>query len=297
MAIEARIRSSFTWRFIIMSVVFLVLGVWGVYDYAVSIPTKERRNAQRVLIEQARAALETPQPDAKAPTAESVAALVAVRQEFWTVAGRLAAQEIERRNAETTEEMREALQEIHASEQDLQWMSGLVVIADGLVGERTLPLQGKPRQAYEQTEQFLTAIGHVDAPSAYDRPVQWLYILCLPCVPYFVWVWWVARRKVYRLDDDGTLHLPEGDWPAADITDIDMRRWMAKSIATVEHRSGTRAELDDYKYRDLHLIVGSIAHRLHPDEWDAEAKPATKATDAGDGEGSGEEAEVTGAAS
>ena len=27
------------------------------------------------------------------------------------------------------------------------------------------------------------------------------------------------------------------------------------------------------KFRDLHLIIGAIASRLHPDEWDAEAKP------------------------
>ena len=102
---------------------------------------------------------------------------------------------------------------------------------------------------------------------------QWAFISCLPFVPYFVWMFLATKRRVYRLDDDGTLHTPEGTWARGDIADIDMRRWMAKSIAWVVSSDGTRIKLDDYKFRDLYLIIGSIASRLHPDDWTSEAKP------------------------
>ena len=75
-----------------------------------------------------------------------------------------------------------------------------------------------------------------------------------------------------REEPDGTLHLPQGAWPQDQIADIDMSRWMAKSIVYVVHTQGTRVKLDDYKHRNLHLIIGGIASRLHPKAWDAEAK-------------------------
>ena len=52
---------------------------------------------------------------------------------------------------------------------------------------------------------------------------------------------------------------------------------MAKSVAAVEHRDGRRIKLDDYVHKDLHLIVGSIASRLHPEDWDDDAKPVKRA--------------------
>ncbi len=48
---------------------------------------------------------------------------------------------------------------------------------------------------------------------------------------------------------------------------------MAKSVAWVVNRDGTRVKLDDYKFKNLHLIVGRIAHRLTPEAWDEEARP------------------------
>ena len=78
---------------------------------------------------------------------------------------------------------------------------------------------------------------------------------------------------MYRLDDEGTLHTPQGTWTRPQIADIDMNRWMAKSIAWVVHNDGSRIKLDDYKFRKLNLIIGAIASRLHPDDWDDEARP------------------------
>lgn len=110
------------------------------------------------------------------------------------------------------------------------------------------------------------------SPGKFDPLIQWIYILCLPCVPYFILQLARAWGKSYRLDEDMTLHHPEGTWKAQDIVDIDMSRWMAKSIAWVVHVDGTRVKLDDYHYTNTHLIVGAIAQRKYPEKWDSEAK-------------------------
>ncbi len=113
----------------------------------------------------------------------------------------------------------------------------------------------------------------VPAPvAAFDRVTQWLFISCALFAPYFFLDYIRTKRRVYRLDDDGTLHLPEGTWSASEIADIDMSRWMAKSMAWVVHADGRRVLLDDYKHRNLHLIIGSIASRMYPEAWTAEAK-------------------------
>ena len=116
-------------------------------------------------------------------------------------------------------------------------------------------------------------------PSKFDWVFQWACILCLPFVPWMYWQMRRQQRRQFRLDDDGTLHVPDppGAWQARDIAAIDMKKWMRRSIAFVVHRNGTRVKLDDYTHQDMDKIVGAIASRLHPDEWDAEARPVGKA--------------------
>ena len=58
-----------------------------------------------------------------------------------------------------------------------------------------------------------------------------------------------------------------------------MTRWMSKSIAHVVHTNGTRAKLDDYQHKDLHLIVGAIASRIQPKEWTPDARPVKAETE------------------
>lgn len=134
---------------------------------------------------------------------------------------------------------------------------------------------------YERVSKELkevTVDGAPIQPAAYDRPTQWLFISCILMVPYFWLELARVKKRIYRLDEDGTLHLPKGTqpsetWRPSDIADIDMERWMAKSVAWLVHRDGTRIKLDDYKHKNLHLIVGAVASRLYPDQWTAEAKP------------------------
>lgn len=122
-------------------------------------------------------------------------------------------------------------------------------------------------------------------PSKFNRLTQVIYILCLPCAPYFFWLLAKAKRQSYRLEEDGTLHFTgdpkrgDGAWPPQVIADIDMSKWMRKSIAHVVHIDGSVLKLDAYLYKNLHLIIGMIANRLHPDQWDPEARPVNRDAD------------------
>lgn len=130
-------------------------------------------------------------------------------------------------------------------------------------------------QHLEQTLQKLAPGGENPvAPNKFDALTQWIFILSLLIAPYYLLVLVKVNGKIYRLDEDGTLHLPtlNENWTKQDIADIDMSRWMKKSIAEVVHTSGRRVKLDDYEFDKLYLIVGSIAHRFYPDQWDKEAR-------------------------
>lgn len=113
----------------------------------------------------------------------------------------------------------------------------------------------------------------------WDPLTCWIFMSCLPCAPYFFFLFVKTKKQKYKLDEQGTLHfegdpkLGSGSWTQSDIADIDMSRWMKKSIAYAIHQDGTRLKLDAYLHRNLDLIIGAIASRLRPTEWDDQAKP------------------------
>jgi hypothetical protein len=79
------------------------------------------------------------------------------------------------------------------------------------------------------------------------------------------------------LEDDGTLVVGSRRIAPDEVTGIDMSRWMAKSIATLQLRDGTPpVVLDDYKFGSMHLIVGTYAHRFDPQRWNADATVVKK---------------------
>lgn len=118
-------------------------------------------------------------------------------------------------------------------------------------------------------------------PAPFDRAVQlWVYVIGCGVLgtPFFIWPLIALPRKRWTLEDDGTLHCPEGSSPIAELKGIDMSRWMEKSIATVTLPNGTRSVLDDYKYRNIDRIVGAIASHFYPEEWTADARPVDQET-------------------
>ena len=135
------------------------------------------------------------------------------------------------------------------------------------------PLGELQEMAYTQVEQRINALGTPKKPNKFDRATQWMFILCLPFAPYFAWSLWRDRKRVYLLDDDGTLHTPRAKLAPDEIKAIDMSRWMRKSVATIETTGGQHIKLDDYVHRNVDKIVGAIASKRHPEEWDENARP------------------------
>jgi hypothetical protein len=43
---------------------------------------------------------------------------------------------------------------------------------------------------------------------------------------------------------------------------------------------GKRIVLDDHDFKNMHLIIGAIAHRMMPDTWTTEAKRVGEKTEA-----------------
>lgn len=167
------------------------------------------------------------------------------------------------------------------------------------------PLADAERQEYAKLDEDFQKRAAANKPvptlpPAYDRPVQmWMYIVgCgVMGVPFFLWQWLSVAGKRYRLDDDGTLHAPgERPVPADAIADIDMGKWMSKSVATVRTTDGRSILLDDYKFRGIDLIVGSIASRLYPEDWTPDGRDL-KRLRALEGAGSGDPGATDGQAS
>jgi len=139
------------------------------------------------------------------------------------------------------------------------------------------PLTEPEKADYNSVQTVLSKYKEKPAePAAYDRPVQlWLYIVgCgVMGVPFFVYSQWQLSRKKFRLGDDGSFACNEGQFTAGQIVGIDMSRWMAKSIATVEVEGGTKIALDDFKYQGVEEIVAHFAARFEPGKWTSDARP------------------------
>lgn len=152
----------------------------------------------------------------------------------------------------------------------------------------TAPLNAEQLKQMEEAKVVLADIkerygsGVPSKPAAYDRPMQlWLYVVGCGVlgVPAFLWPVIRTSRRSYRLDDDGTLHTPDERIDVHQIVDIDMSRWCSPSgdrrstwTAKAVLQDGRKLLLDDHDHKNMHLIIGAIAHRLHPDQWTPEAK-------------------------
>jgi hypothetical protein len=163
-------------------------------------------------------------------------------------------------------------------------------LSGALTAEETTSLENTRRTL---AERFIEA---PVPPAAFDRAVQlWVYVvLCgLVGTPWAVWMYLSLKKRQFELTEDGTLVTPEGSCPLREVRDIDMSRWMDKSIAVVTLADGTTSLLDDYKYKNLHLIVGAVASMKYPELWTADArKVVPPAADAG-GESGGSSAAPT----
>jgi len=287
--------------------VCLVLGLWGVWDYVELIPAQERNFARA---EVARAFLRVSEPilngdtstnpelvddfvlkvldDLSVEGAASVTAEIEGLRASVTSGGRTA---IDRMSALISDRvLPDAVAEVEGDADggsDLsKWFEAERAMIDAVRSPTTGA--GTPTEVLKaakvSADGLLDAYGEVQQPSAHDRPVQWLFILCLPFVPWYLWQVLANKKRRFRLQDNGVLELPGNDvWAPDEIADIDMHRWMKTSKAWVVHTDGRRVLLDDYVFKGIFRIVGVLAATRYPDDWTLEAKPVKKTADGDDG--------------
>lgn len=251
MAIQTSVKKSFVYWNLLYFVLCAGLGLWGAYDYWVSIPAKEEAVARYDILMKEFAGLE-------------------VRGQFQ----QLVAKEM---NGALTEDERTTLDEIRKT------------LREKGAGGPPPPLSDAEKARYSEIKDTLTVEfenTQPEPPASYDGWVNlWVYVVGTGILgaPFFAWKIITRRGKTWRLDDDGTFSTPEGTFPADQIEDIDMSIWMKKSIAKVKIKD--RAEpilLDDYEYQDVYKIVGVLAHQFHPDEWTDDAKQVKSDADDSD---------------
>lgn len=118
-------------------------------------------------------------------------------------------------------------------------------------------------------------------PSTFDDVVCWVFISCIVVVPWSVWKIYYLKSRTFSLDEQG-LHLPNGAvWAHDEIASIDMSRWMEKSIAWAVHQDGRRAKMDAYLYKNLELVIGGLAHRFEPDQWNPDGTQVKREPEGG----------------
>ncbi len=260
MTIKTTLATRYWLKTVIMAVVCLGLGVWGAWDYFVSIPQQQAAFLQSQLCRSVKAGLEAP------PGGENR------RQAVADVALAIEAAEVDGSGEEVLLSKR--------------WIETLELFREGLSGHDRATVA----EAMAVATRGVDLLGDVTPPSKFDRPVQIAFMLCFPFGIYYFWVLYAMSVKAgkYALDDDGTLHAPEGSFGRDSVVDIDMGRWSAptgnarstwRAIVAVD--GGVKIVLDDYIFKNMHLIIGSIAHRMYPDEWTLEAK-RIESSDAGD---------------
>ena len=137
MAINVTIARGYAWRMIIIGAACVVLGAWGVYDYVVDIPRRQKLLERQVLLELCRDALETEQA-AAALTPEEQAAMEAITTEAERIMRRELGETLNDTQAPLTPEQQAELQQKFAqalgTSEDAEWLALLGAITQGGMG-------------------------------------------------------------------------------------------------------------------------------------------------------------------
>ncbi|MEE2907627.1 MAG: hypothetical protein VX527_07320 [Planctomycetota bacterium] len=253
--LHASVATSFSLRALFVAAICLVLGLWGIYDYVWSIPAKELAFNRGEITRDVHSSLDAIDAGEQSPIIQETVLML---------------------DAQLDEPLPG-----NVGPDQLSWRDTLRIYRNGINPPNTVSQTDWPamRQAARvESDAGLKLYGDATPPSKYDRPMQWLFILCLPFVPWYLWALFSTGARKYRLDPDGTFHLPEVTLKPGDIADIDMSRWMAKSICWVVSATEARIKLDAHIYKGLDTIIGVIAHRLHPNDWSLDARPMSPDT-------------------
>ena len=149
-----------------MMIVCVVLGLWGIWDYVVSIPEAARGAARADILRVIKVGLDTPNGSSQRLDAITLID-VALQSEGYA---------------------------------DGDWDAGLAQMKVALEGA-SIEIQ---RKAMGSVEEGLNAYGNITAPSKYDRPMQWVFMSCLPFGLWYLLSYMKMKKRasMYELDDD-----------------------------------------------------------------------------------------------
>ena len=264
----ASIAPGYWIQHVLIALMCLVLGLWGIYDYVIVIPEAERMSQRREVTQSVMTAMNFESDgtasdlvETKDGTLKSADSLTALDDIDDMLKSGFEQPDVRPKG------------DAGQPDSDASWWDMLHtwkrVLQNKNDGEDH---QKQWQQAGVFVDEAMQLYGDAQPPSAYDRPVQWMFIASLIFTPLYLWGVFKYGPRKYMLDESGTVHAPEGVFARDEIQDIDMSRWMSKSTADLVLVDGRRVELDAYIFKNLHLIIGSIAHRLHPEAWTEEAK-------------------------
>ena len=193
MPIKTKLATRYWLKSILMTIVCVVLGLWGIWDYVIAIPEAARGAARAEILRVVKNGLDTPNGSPERLEAITVVG-VGLDSDGYT---------------------------------DEDWDSDLAQMKVALEGA---PIEVQ-REAIGRVEKGLKAYGHITAPSKYDRPMQWVFMSCLPFGFWYLMSFLKMKKRasMYELSDDGNLSTPEGSWSANAIKDIDMSTWISKT--------------------------------------------------------------------
>ena len=294
MAVTTSLSRAYLLQRIFTLVVCLGLGLWGVYDYFVRIPHEAEAYQRFRVCESVRDALEPRSDetsngsnhDQRVSTAEELvdARVSALLGGTGNGDSLQSVPENEEELQRKAERLQDAVQSLDSDGQK-QWLVALALFKNALNTPRdpSETLKGVHQAAWKVASDGVAAFDDAAPPGKWDRLTQIGFILCLLGVPWAGWSLVRAKSERFVLNDDGTLVTPEGEYAPEKIADIDMSRWMKKSIAYVVITDGQRIKLDDYLHRNTHLIVGAIASQMYPDQWTEDAREVKTAETGDDG--------------
>lgn len=280
MDLTTRLKRGHVLRQLIIGLFCVALGVWGVYDYVWTIPRQRADHEKYVVASAVKDALEAQPGDEDFETLREAAFEKINGSAQDLVKSRLQAQLKESgKSIENLGDLTEDDLKVKFDERESAWFAFLVQSAKALSTPRpatgTQKLTEQQTAAYDASAELVNRFAEVTPPAKYDRIMKGLvFIPCLPIGLYMLFMLGIQSQRRYRLSAEGDLRFPNKEqWAHDEIADIDMHKWMSKSIAFVKRADGRQHKLDDYIHQDMHLIVGALAHRFHPDEWTEDARP------------------------
>ena len=290
--IQTRPRTRWVIQMSLMTVLCAVFGVWGWYDYSVKIPMDELGYQKQVAFTNVKSGLEAHANGEDNALQTAVQAVQAARQQLSESMTEGEIEELKSVRQEMESQFKLELQRAQdeglvsvefnytaelgtVAQARLRWSLEIDRLAAGLLAvgqDRWARGSDSFANFVEGVSNGITAYQKFPVPNKWNRMVQWLFILCGPYSVVAGLQLIGGLRKKYSVDDEGNFHHPQGSWGATEISDIDMSRWMSKSVAKIVHADGRTAKVDDYVHQDADQIIGAIAHRLRPEEWTDHAK-------------------------